>query len=59
VLNIVAHGTLGVLIRAIRRQCSHQGRSPGFAECHSKANHASCSACLVAEVIANVEANAE
>jgi len=58
-LNIAAHGTLGLLIRAIRRQCRSKPEVltllrdiPVRSTLHIRPD-------LLAEVIANVEANAK
>ncbi|MFM8441767.1 MAG: DNA-binding protein [Methylococcus sp.] len=58
-LNIAAHGTLGVLIRAIRRQCLTKAEVLALLNAVPKQTTLHVRPALLREVIANVEANAE
>ena len=58
-LNIAAHGTLGVLIRAIRRHCLTKAEVLALLNAVPKQTTLHVRPALLREVIANVEANAD
>jgi hypothetical protein len=58
-LNIAAHGTLGVLIRAIRRQRLTKVEVLALLDAVPKQTTLHVRPALLREVIANVEANAD